>query len=52
MELPLGRDKESGSDDLVNGVPDVLQDRLINEYGLDPISDEASKALYRGIYLG
>ena len=29
VELPLGRDKESGSDDLVNGVPDVLQNRLI-----------------------
>ena len=50
VELPLGRDKESGSDELVNGVPEVLQNRLINEYGLDPLSDEASKALYRGMY--
>lgn len=50
VELPIGRDAETNADDLVNGIPDVLQDRLINEYGLDPLSDEASKALYRGMY--
>jgi len=32
------------------GIPPVLQKRLKEVYGLDPISDAASKELYKGMY--
>jgi hypothetical protein len=50
IELPIGRDGESGEEPLVNGVPDLLQDRLRDKYGLDPLSQEASAEIYKGMY--
>lgn len=50
VELPVGRDAEAGAEDLVNGIPEVLQDRLIREYNIDPLSDEAARELYKGMY--
>ena len=50
IEIPLGRDAESGGDEMVNGIPFLLQDRLRDTYGLDPISDDAAAELYKGMY--
>lgn len=50
VELPVGRDEESGEETLVNGIPQILQDRLWDAYALDPLSEEASEELYRGMY--
>lgn len=50
IEIPLGGDAETGGEAIVNGVPPVLQERLKEVYGFDPISDAASKELYKGMY--
>ncbi|MBE9517566.1 MAG: hypothetical protein IMY68_03315, partial [Bacteroidetes bacterium] len=50
IEIPLGRDAETEGDEMVNGIPFVLQDRLRDSYGLDPISEEASTELFKGMY--
>jgi hypothetical protein len=50
IEIPVGRDAETGGEAIVSGIPVVLQDRLRNTYGLDPRSDQAAAALYRGMY--
>lgn len=50
VELPVGRDAEEGGEELVNGIPEILQERLINKYNIDPLSDEAAKELYKGMY--
>ena len=62
IEIPVGRDGETGEEPLVNGIPEVLQRRLINKYNIDfninyyqrsysdPLSPEAAVELYRGMY--
>lgn len=50
IEIPLGRDAETEGNEMVNGIPLVLQDRLRDTFGLDPISNEASIELYKGMY--
>jgi hypothetical protein len=50
IEIPLGRDAETKGEEMVNGIPPVLQERLKEVYGLDPISDAASKELYKGMF--
>ncbi len=50
IEIPLGKDAETEGDEMVNGIPFELQDRLRDTYGLDPISEEASIELYKGMY--
>ncbi len=50
IELPMGRDAETGGEEMVNGIPFDLQDRLVDAYGLDPISEEAAIELYKGMY--
>jgi hypothetical protein len=50
IEIPLGRDAETGGGEMVNGIPSEVQSRLKDVYGLDPISDAASKELYKGMY--
>jgi len=50
IEIPLGKDAETGGEEMVNGIPPEVQSRLKNVYGLDPLSDEASKELYKGMY--
>ena len=50
VEVPIGKDGESGEDPLVNGIPEVLQDRLRKVYGLDPLSQEATAELFKGMY--
>jgi hypothetical protein len=50
IEIPLGRDAETGGEEMINGIPFVVQDRLSDKYGLDPLSDRAAEELYRGMY--
>lgn len=50
IEIPLGRDAEAGGEEMVNGIPPEVQSRLKDVYGLDPLSDAASKALHKGMY--
>jgi len=50
VEVPVGRDEESGEEPLVNGIPELLLARLRDTYGLDPLSQVASEELYRGMY--
>jgi hypothetical protein len=50
VEIPVGKDGETGEEQLVNGIPEVLQDRLKNTYGLDPLSQEATAELFKGMY--
>jgi len=50
IEIPLGRDGESGEEPLVNGIPEDLQERLQHTYGIDPLSEEATEILFRGMY--
>jgi hypothetical protein len=50
IEIPLGRDAETGGEEMVNGIPSEVQSRLKDVYGLDPISNEASEELYKGMY--
>ncbi len=50
VEVPVGKDKETGEEPMVNGIPDVLQDHLKNTYGLDPLSQETTAELYKGMY--
>ena len=50
IEIPLGRDGKSGEEPIINGIPEVLQDRLENVYGIDPYSRETTEALFRGMY--
>ena len=51
VEIPIGRDGETSEGPFVSGIPKILQERLRTTYGLDPLSDEASSELYRGMYL-
>ena len=50
VEVPIGKDEETGEDPMVNGIPEELQERLKNTYGLDPLSQETSAELYKGMY--
>jgi len=50
VEIPVGRDGESGEKPMVRGIPEALQDRLRNTYGLDPLSKEATAVLFKGMY--
>jgi hypothetical protein len=50
IEIPLGRDAETGGEPMVNGIPFVVQDRLRDQYDLDPFSDQAAAELYKGMY--
>jgi len=50
VELPIGLDNETGEEPMVNGIPELVQDRLINTYGLDPLSQEATAELFKGMY--
>jgi hypothetical protein len=50
VEIPIGMDAETGEAPMVNGIPEVVQDRLKNTYGLDPLSQEATRALIKGMY--
>jgi hypothetical protein len=50
VEIPLGKDGKTGEEPLINGMPEVLQDRLQKKYGLDPLSQEATATLFKGIY--
>ncbi len=50
IEIPLGKDAETRGEEIVNGVPTVLQERLQDVYKLDPVSEVASKELYKGMY--
>ncbi len=50
IEIPLGRDGETGEEPLINGIPEVLQTRLRDTYGIDPYSDEATASLLEGMY--
>jgi hypothetical protein len=50
IEIPLGRDAETGGEEMVNGIPLVLQKRLKEKFNLDPVSDEAATELYKGMY--
>ena len=50
VEVPIGRDEETDGEPLINGIPEELQSRLKNEYGLDPMSQEATAELYKGMY--
>ncbi|MHC4843837.1 MAG: hypothetical protein ACYTEE_08565, partial [Planctomycetota bacterium] len=50
IEVPVGKDEETGAEPMVNGIPEVLQDRLKNKYGLDPLSQETTAELYKGMY--
>ncbi|MCK4751308.1 MAG: hypothetical protein KAT15_29825, partial [Bacteroidales bacterium] len=51
IEIPMGRDAETGGEEMVNGIPFLLQERLRDHFGLDPLSDEASAELYKGMYM-
>jgi hypothetical protein len=50
VEVPVGRDGETGAEPLINGIPEVLQERLKEVYGIDPLSQEATAALFKGMY--
>jgi hypothetical protein len=50
VEIPIGKDGETGEEPIVNGIPEVLQDRLRNKYGIDPLSPEATAELFKGMY--
>jgi hypothetical protein len=50
VEIPIGRDGETGETPLVNGIPEVLQKRLKQIYGIDALSQEAAAALFQGMY--
>jgi hypothetical protein len=50
IEIPLGRDAETGGEAMINGIPFVVQDRLRDQYELDPLSDQAAAELYKGMY--
>jgi len=50
VEIPVGRDGETGGEPLVNGIPDLLQLRLRDVYGIDPLSQTATAALFKGMY--
>jgi hypothetical protein len=50
VEIPVGKDGETGEEPIVNGIPEVLQDRLQKKYGLDPLSQEATAKLFKGMY--
>jgi hypothetical protein len=50
IEIPVGKDGEAGEEPLVNGIPEVVQERLKNKYGIDPLSQEATAELFKGMY--
>lgn len=50
VEIPLGKDDETGGEPLINGIPETLQARLADQYGLDPFSQETTAELYKGAY--
>jgi hypothetical protein len=50
IEIPLGRDGAEEEESLINGIPELLQERLRNTYGIDPYSPEATEVLFRGMY--
>ena len=50
IEIPLGRDGETGEASLVSGIPEVLQERLKTTYGIDPLSQDATETLFRGMF--
>lgn len=50
VEIPIGKDGETGKDPLVNGIPEVVQKRLKNKYGIDPLSRKATEELFKGMY--
>ena len=50
VEVPVGKDEEMGEDPMVNGIPEVLQEHLKSTHGLDPLSQETSAELYKGMY--
>lgn len=50
IEVPTGMDKETGEKPFVNGIPEVLQNRLKNKYNLNPISRKATAEIYKGMY--
>ena len=50
VEIPVGKDDETGGEPLINGIPETLQSRLEDKYGLDPFSQETTAELYKGAY--
>lgn len=50
IEIPVGKDGETGEEPIVNGIPEVLQNRLRNKYGIDPLSQIAAEELFKGAY--
>jgi hypothetical protein len=50
IEIPLGKDGATGEEPLVNGIPEVVQERIKNKYSLDPLSKEATVELFKGMY--
>ncbi len=50
IEIPIGKDGETGGEPLVNGIPEVLQERLKDKYGIDPLSQKAAEELFKGMY--
>jgi hypothetical protein len=50
VEIPVGRDGEVEEEPLINAIPEVLQDRLKNVYGIDPYSQKATAALFKGMF--
>jgi hypothetical protein len=50
VEIPIGKDGESGEEPIINGIPEVLQEHLKDRYGLDPLSPEATAELFKGMY--
>ncbi len=50
IEIPLGRDDAVGEEPMVNGIPVVLQERLKNKFGIDPLSQTATEELFKGMY--
>ncbi|MFO8001938.1 MAG: hypothetical protein R6U46_11890 [Marinilabilia sp.] len=50
VEVPVGRDEETDAEPLINGIPEALQSRLKSEYGLDPLSQETTAELFKGMF--
>jgi len=50
IEIPVGKDDATDEEPMVNGIPEVLQERLKSHYGLDPFSQQSSAELYKGMY--
>ena len=50
IEIPMGKDEAVDEEPMVNGIPELVQDRLKNKYGIDPLSQNATEELFKGMY--